>query len=227
MDMKLFSLQCAIFYRSIFLDYGNYGQLIQKIFSAKEDKVENPKDINIIPDDFYFMNFDGGNGYRVSISKMRTDIFYYEERDEYSYDEVVDDFFKNILLLINKVFKSDNICSRIGIINTSMIFLDNPVKYINDNFLKNKFEGLPLQLSISYNMRDIIKEISINRLFSIQEQVYTKKQSGENFNVAEVKLDINTNGVREKLNLNFLEKFINRYKITMKSGALYDQANGK
>lgn len=227
MNVKLFSLQCAIFYRSLFLDYGKYAQTIQKVFSTKNNAVDSPKDINMVPDDFYFLNFDGSNGYRVSISKSRTDIFYYEEREQFVYNEDVNDFFKRIGRFIDIIFKDYNICSRIGIINTSLFFVDEPIQFISDRFCKNKFTKMPSQLSISYNIQDTFKDMLINQIFNIQEQTYTHKHTAKEYKAGEVKLDINTNGFQEKLDNVFLDKFFNKYKNNMKKESIEAQINGK
>ena len=227
MDIKLFSLQCAIFYRSLFLNYGKYAELIQEVFSDKTDPIEAPKDIQILPDDVYFMQFDGGNSFKASISKIRTDIFYYEEKDYHNYNEEVDNFIKRLYLFINKIFKSENICTRIGIISSSMLYTEEPIIYIKENYLNKNFTKVPSQLTITYNIPDELEGIKVNRLTTIQEQEYIIRETGDAKKVVDLKLDINTNGFREKISCKYLQKFIGKYKDDIKMEAISELFIGK
>lgn len=227
MKAKLSYLQFAAFFRTKPINFDNYAQNLGNIFFDDPSKIlQAHQPVNVCPDDYTIIDVTDTNGYRIGISKARTDILYSAVDvyiDSGNYVEAVDTFIKKIKVFCGNEINEYNLCSRIGLISEFTINSAHPNEEIREHFCKKDFYQDISEINISFNRRETYLDTAINKLITI----YSQNPSDEIQKDIQLKQDINTRGYVRALNPKFISSFLDKFSHDLSGSHVEDLINGK
>lgn len=196
MNIFLSSVRIAIFFRStIDNEDAFFENIIKKYSPLFKNIIKNkfpyfpgmPNEIPIIT----AVTNDGIYG--IQLSKMRLDIFLSKNISALEYNNSL-----NLFLEINKNALSSidfdiNLCTRVGVVETSFYPCDNPVRFIVKRFIKNITATKDIKINTTNSDKIEInnKIIEINKTLAIEAGTLNLINSSSQYGIIQRK-DINT-----------------------------------
>lgn len=222
MKLNLLGLQFATFYRSIFPSYRDYAKNITEIFFEDVPAINDIPNFNMTPDDFPFYNLEGKNGFRIIISKSRTDIVYNPIEEVYNFDSIVDMFSNKIEKYIKNTIDDYTLSSRIGFIAESFYQTIDANKMVTKTYFVDKFLDGASDINIIFNKQEQFKNHNINKITNIESRKFLNTRNNEEVEGVYCKKDINTREICLSISKEFIIAFLNNYKKYFYSTSIKD-----
>lgn len=210
-ELNLINMQFAVHHKSFFDDYQKYAQSIaDSIFNSKKE-VGPIQNISSIPDEIYFYNIDNGYDYRFTISKKRTDIFFYPQDINEKYDDQVMYFFEKIKKYIINSLDQYTLIGKTSITSNSFLKKENPLQYLENNLLKYKNKKLKY-INMTFCESDELEGIKINNNKIYYNQEFLSYDRAQKYNAVGITIDINTDGVLPNIERDKIFRFISKFE---------------
>lgn len=132
--------------------------------------------------------------YGIQLSKMRLDVFLSKNVSSLDYDKSLKLFLEINKDVLSSIDFDINLCSRIGIVETSFYSNDSPVKFILKRFIKNLKANKDIKINVTNTDKlkmDTNEYIEINKSISIEAGTLDVINSTTKYGVIQRK-DINT-----------------------------------